>query len=223
MKPNLSILPESQRKLFLELKNTPSHFVLYGGTAIALMLGHRISVDFDFFTHQRFDPDKLYQEIPYLQGSEILHKEENTLTCLLDRQGPIKVSFFGDLSLGCVYKPDIIDGPEIKIASLIDLAGMKMAVIQKRAASRDYMDIEALLTQAGIDLLTALAAGSIIYGKQFNPQISLKALVYFEGGDLKNLPREVKDHLIEVTKNLDLEQIPRRIAELQQIRREKQC
>jgi hypothetical protein len=48
-KPNLSILPEPQRRLWAELSNTPKTFVLYRGTALALRLGHRQSEDFDFF------------------------------------------------------------------------------------------------------------------------------------------------------------------------------
>ncbi|EKE10410.1 MAG: protein of unknown function DUF1814 [uncultured bacterium] len=223
MKPNLSVLPKSQKGLFVELKDTPSHFVLYGGTAIALRLGHRVSVDFDFFTHQSFDPDTLYQKIPYLKNSEILQKEENTLTCLVNRQGPIKVSFFGNISLKRICKPEIIDGPNIKIASLLDLAGMKAAVIQKRAASRDYIDIEALIMKAGIDLLTALAAGFVIYGNQFNPQITLKALVYFKGGDLKSLPQKVKNNLLKAIQTVALEEIPTRIIELQEMQKKKQC
>src|SRR3990167_4276764 len=199
MKPNLSVLPKSQKGLFVELKDTPSHFVLYGGTAIALRLGHRVSVDFDFFTHQSFDPDTLYQKIPYLKNSEILQKEENTLTCLVNRQGPIKVSFFGNISLKRICKPEIIDGPNIKIASLLDLAGMKAAVIQKRAASRDYIDIEALIMKAGI------------------------ALLYFKGGDLKSLPQKVKNNLLKAIQTVALEEIPTRIIELQEMQKKKQC
>ena len=214
MKPNLSILPDSQKNLFPELKDTPPQFILCGGTAIALRLGHRVSVDFDFFSNEPFDPDKLYQQIPYLHNSEILQREENTLTCLVDRQGPVKLSFFGGLSLQYVCEPETVEGPAIKTASVIDLAGMKAAVIQQRAASRDYIDLEALMTQAGIDLVTALAAGSIIYGKQFNPQITLKSLVYFEDGDLNNLPQSVKDHLVKAVANLELEKLPIRISEL---------
>jgi hypothetical protein len=46
--PRLDILPESQRKVWPQLDDVPSHFVLYGGTGIALQLGHRNSEDFDF-------------------------------------------------------------------------------------------------------------------------------------------------------------------------------
>jgi hypothetical protein len=52
--PNLSILPEPQRRLWAELRDTPKTFVLYGGTALALRLGHRQSEDFDFFSNKPF-------------------------------------------------------------------------------------------------------------------------------------------------------------------------
>lgn len=223
MKANLSILPEPQKELLFELKDTPSHFVLYGGTAIALRLGHRVSVDFDFFSCVPFDPSILYQEVLYLKNSEIVQIEKNTLTCLVNRNGPIRVSFFGDISLKTVLDPDILEEGKIKIASLIDLSGMKMAVIQKGAAARDYIDIEALLTKGNIDLITALAAASIIYGSQFNPNISLKALVYFKGGDLSSVPETVMKTLLKTAKNIDLNKIPERIAELKNIQRKIQC
>ncbi|MBI1954477.1 MAG: nucleotidyl transferase AbiEii/AbiGii toxin family protein [Proteobacteria bacterium] len=222
--PNLSILPSPQQILFPELKDTPSHFILCGGTAIALRLGHRISVDFDFFSRELFDPDKLYHAVPYLEGAEVLQKEENTLTCLVDRKGPVKISFFGGLTLDYIYRPEIIEGPNIKVASLLDLAGMKAAVIQKRAASRDYIDINALMEKAGIDLITLLAAGSLIYGKQFNPYLTLKALVYFNEGDLETLPKEIKNRFRQTVKTLEIDKIPKRVLELKKIKeKEEKC
>ena len=52
--PRLDILPESQRRLWPELDAIPSEFVLYGGTGLALQLGHRASEDFDFFSSAGF-------------------------------------------------------------------------------------------------------------------------------------------------------------------------
>jgi hypothetical protein len=78
------------------------------------------------------------------------------------------------------------------VASLGDLAGTKLAVIQKRAEAKDYIDVDALLT-AGIDLLAALAAGRIVYGRAFNPVVALKALSYFD--DVATLPAAVKARL----------------------------
>ena len=56
--PNFKCLPAPQRRLWDELGTVPGEFVLYGGTAIALYLGHRESVDFDFFGNQPFDPGR---------------------------------------------------------------------------------------------------------------------------------------------------------------------
>jgi len=83
--PQLNILPASQRALWKELKGTPKHFVLYGGTALALRLGHRVSEDFDFFTNESFEARNLFERIPYLRDDEVTLLRENTLTVVLDR------------------------------------------------------------------------------------------------------------------------------------------
>jgi hypothetical protein len=67
--PRLDILPPPQRALWLELNATPDHFTLYRGTALALRLGHRQSLDFDFFSREAFAPGALAREIPYLAGA----------------------------------------------------------------------------------------------------------------------------------------------------------
>src|SRR5437879_8693009 len=65
--PRLDILPESQRLLWPELDAVPSEFVLYGGTGLALQLGHRASEDFDFFSSSSFDPDRLRWRLPFVR------------------------------------------------------------------------------------------------------------------------------------------------------------
>lgn len=67
-KPRLDILPSAQQRLWPELSETPEEFTLYGGTAIALRLGHRPSLDFDFFASTPFIPSALLQKVPYLKG-----------------------------------------------------------------------------------------------------------------------------------------------------------
>ncbi len=64
--PKLSSLPEAQQRLWLELDSVPTRFVLYGGTALALQLGHRVSVDFDFFAPSDIDPDQLPDSVSFL-------------------------------------------------------------------------------------------------------------------------------------------------------------
>ncbi len=65
----------------------------------------------------------------------------------------------------------MIDDNRIHVASLLDVGGMKLAVIQKRAEAKDYLDIEALL-DAGQTLDRLLSAGLTIHGKQFNPAVA---------------------------------------------------
>jgi len=192
--PKLKILPASQRALWKELKATPKHFVLYGGTALALRIGHRVSKDFDFFTNRTFDPQDLVDGVPYLRDGKVTLLRENTLTVLLDRSGPVSVSFFGGLGLNRVSNPDTAIDNGVQVASLLDVAGCKMAVVQRRAEGKDYRDIAALLENA-ITLPKALAAAKAIYGVQFEPRTTLRALSYFADGDLPKLPASTQNAL----------------------------
>jgi hypothetical protein len=79
------------------------------------------------------------------------------------------------LGLGQAAPRDRAQGSAVHVASLLDIAGTKVAVVQTRSEAKDYFDICALL-QYGIALPTALAAGRIVYGRGFNPMISLKAV-----------------------------------------------
>jgi hypothetical protein len=203
--PNLTILPPPQLRLWLELDTTPEPFTLYGGTALALRLGHRSSVDFDFFSNQPFDPDKLTASIPYLEGAERVRVAPHTLACRVERDGPVLVSFFGDPGLGQAAPHDQAQGRTFHVASLLDIAGTKVAVVQKRAEAKDYLDIDALL-QHGISLPTALAAGRVVYGRSFNPMITLKALTFFD--DVPTLSPDVQKRLRAAVDAVDPSSLP---------------
>jgi hypothetical protein len=207
MMPRLDILPAAQRALWPELAEIPPDFVLYGGTALALRLGHRTSEDFDFFSNQSFHPDELERQIPFLAGSARLQSSPNTLVSQLDRNGPVKVSFFGGLKLRRVQDPEMVEVPMLMIASLLDLAATKVKVVQDRAERKDYIDLCRLLEE-GIDLGSALGAALAVYGKTFNPLLSLKALSYFEDGDLSSLSNAVRLRLTEAIGKVDLDRIP---------------
>lgn len=198
--PNLDILPAPQRALWPELSATPDNFTLYGGTALALRLGHRASVDFDFFSNAAFDPERLAEQIPYLRDAERIQLAQDTLTCRVDRGGPVLVSFFGSLGLGEVAVAEQAAGTLLSVASLLDLAGTKAAVLQKRAEAKDYLDIYAILRH-GVGLQSILAAGAAIYGRRFNPLITLKALSYFD--DVPALSAEVRSYLMYAVASVD--------------------
>jgi hypothetical protein len=206
--PRLDILPKPQRRLWDELAAIPPEFVLYGGTAVALHLGHRQSLDFDFFGNRPFDPAKLTASIPFMTAATITQREANTLSGIVDRGAPVKLSFFGVPGLPRLAPPHIAPDNGLRIASLLDLAGTKVNVVQLRAEAKDYRDIDAILRDGRIDLPTALASAQALYGPQFNPQIALKALSFFDEGNLRRLAKATKDRLAKAAREVDLDRLP---------------
>jgi hypothetical protein len=206
--PDLSILPPGQRDLWLRLAPTPEGFVLYGGTALALRLAHRESVDFDFFSGRRFQAIELLGSVAYLKDQQVTQQSENTLSCEIGSgETATKISFFGGLSLGQIETPDRVDSNGIAVASLTDIFGMKCATIPQRNESKDYWDIHALITRGRLDLARGLAGARAIYGRQYNPVMTLQALSYFD--DLADpLPEGIKDDLIAAVKMVALDRLP---------------
>ena len=205
--PKLESLPAAQRKLWPELKQVPRHFVLYGGTALSLRLGHRQSVDFDFFSSQAFVPSELLKSLPFLAGAEIVQQSANTLNVTVRRGAEVKLQFLGGLGMGRVLDPDLTNDGVALVASLHDIAATKMKTVWDRVAAKDYLDIHALLLN-GVPLAEALSAAQAVYGEQFNPMISLRALGDFSDGDLPTLPAEVKRVLSNAAGRTCVETLP---------------
>ena len=199
-KPCMTILPVAQQRLWPELRSAPAlGLVLYGGTAIALRLGHRPSVDFDFFTDKPLDRTALFEALPFLRQSTVLQDEPNAFTVLVpygeaDDQH-VKVSFFGTIGFGRVGVPAITDDGVLQVATLDDLMATKVKVILQRVEAKDYRDIAAMVS-AGVSLAKGLASAREMYGNNFQPSESLKAMTYFEGGDLHTLTTDEKEILI---------------------------
>ncbi|MCC6165180.1 MAG: nucleotidyl transferase AbiEii/AbiGii toxin family protein [Acidobacteria bacterium] len=189
--PHVEILPAAQRRLWDEFRaSLPASFVLYGGTALALRTASRQSEDFDFFTNAPVDAHTLQATCHFLAGAELIQAAPSTATFLVDRGGPVKVSWFGGLVLGRVGEPSVSSDTDVRVASLLDLAAQKVRVVQVRAERKDYLDLATLLAH-GITLPLALGAATALY-PDFAPLVSLKALSYFGDGDLADLPDAVK-------------------------------
>jgi hypothetical protein len=206
--PQLDVLPPEQQRLWRELKPLAGDVVLYGGTAIALQLGHRQSIDFDFFAQRDIDIGELQARVPFLTGAKVIQREPNTLSILVERDAPVKVSFFGVPRLPRLLPPLIATDNGIQVASLIDLSGTKASVVQLRAEAKDYLDLDALIKRGGVSLSLALAAAQRLYGPTFNAQSTLKALSYFDDGNLRTLPHAVQRDLAAAARAVDLDQLP---------------
>ncbi|HKR41681.1 MAG TPA: nucleotidyl transferase AbiEii/AbiGii toxin family protein [Paraburkholderia sp.] len=218
IEPQLSILPDAQRRLWSSLSPLPQlGFVLYGGTAIALQLGHRQSVDFDFFTEHALDREVLIRHLPLLAAAEVVQDQPDTWTVLVsDNQltRPVKVSFFGAIGFGRVGEPVLTSDGVLLIASLEDLLATKLKVLLQRVEAKDYGDIAALV-DSGVSLEAGLASARLLFGKLFQPSECLKALVYFEGGDLETLNSHQRKVLVNAAKGVrDLPPVKRKSRSL---------
>jgi hypothetical protein len=203
-KPYMHILPPAQKRLWSELRNAPNlGFTLYGGTAIALRLGHRNSVDFDFFSEKSLDRDIIKAAFPFIGQATTLQDQGNTLVMLVpygnSEQEHVKVSFFGTIGFGRVGEPNFTDDGVLRVASFDDLMATKVKVVLQRAEAKDYRDVSAMIN-AGVSLSHGLASARQLYGPNFQPSESLKALIYFNDGDLKTLTADEKKTLIAAVK-----------------------
>ncbi|NJM29119.1 MAG: nucleotidyl transferase AbiEii/AbiGii toxin family protein [Rhizobiales bacterium] len=206
--PRIDILPEPQRRLWPELRAVPDEFVLYGGTALALHLGHRESIYFDFFGDNEFDGQQLIGRIGFLSGAVVLQSQPSTLTCLVYRNGPVRLSFFGVPRLKRLAASRAAPDNDLRIAGLPDLAGTKLSDIQMRGESKDYLDVDAILRLTRVGLGGAIICAQAIYGAAFSPQNALKALSYFGDGDVQALPEIVRNRLLLAVKSVELDRLP---------------
>ncbi len=211
--PLLDVLPQPQRLVWAELSQIPSTFTLYGGTAIALCLGHRQSIDFDFFGTHSFSPIDLAGGLRLLEGGTVLQSEPNTLVVSIDRGGPVKMSFFGVPRLKRLRPARICEDNKLQVAAMLDLAGSKAKVVQQRAEAKDYIDIDAILQAGEVSLPMALSAARAMYGAVFTPQSTLKALTYFGEPQLRELPEGLKQRLLDAVRAVDLDHLPNVLEE----------
>ena len=181
-----NILDKKRLVVLPLLKFFKKDFYLAGGTGLALQLGHRDSIDFDFFSPHDIDTVKLFSTIQKVfSGHKILkvQEEKNTLTVFIDEN--IKLSFF-------TYKYKLLKKllveEDLNIASVLDIAVMKLAAIVSRATNKDYLDLYFILRE--ISLTEVLAAKNKKL-PELDSNLVLKSLVYFK--DIKKEPIKFKN------------------------------
>ncbi len=186
--PRIDILPPAQQEIWSQLSPAPNlSFVLYGGTAVALHLGHRVSVDFDFFKAEPLDKRKIEASFGFMSKARTIQEDEGTLVVDVPMpSGHVKVAFFGGLAIGRVNDPLLTNDQVLLVASLEDLLATKLKAILDRAEAKDYRDISSMLT-AGVSLERALGAFAKMYRK--DPGLPLRAIGFFQDGDLPSLPK----------------------------------
>lgn len=158
-------------------------FYLVGGTALALRYGHRISVDLNFFTDQEFDTNIVIDTLQEKFPIHILSQAKNSLT--IDIRS-VKTNFITHnyRLLKPVGKTD-----EIKMASVEDIAAMKLNSTMNRGSKKDFYDIYELLKHFTLKDLISFYTSKYDFSSQL---IVLKSLVYFDDAEQEPDPVSVK-------------------------------
>ena len=170
------ILTEAQSKLLPIVKLFSKKFGLVGGTAIALHLGHRESIDFDLFSFDGFNNYSIKAKITKNQPIDnVLVNKKGEYTFLINK---VKFTFFQ-----FPYEIDFSEsfGDIIKLPDILTLAAMKAFALGRRAKWKDYVDLYFIMkTNHTISQITA--KGVEIFGNEFNEKIFRTQLAYF--GDI---------------------------------------
>lgn len=173
-----TILDEKRIALLPLFKPFQDRFYFAGGTSLALQLGHRDSVDFDFFTREAINTSKLFEELrEVFTGHEIrkTQEEKNTLTVIIDDS--VKISFFTHTYP--LIRESIRD-EYLTLASLEDIACMKLNAITGRATNKDYIDLYFLLEKFSLHNLFGFMEEKY---PELDRNLLLKSLVYFDDVD----------------------------------------
>ena len=175
---------------------------LAGGSALALYFGHRYSIDFDFFTQEKFDPIKLSVHF------KKLGKFKQTVAkgiSLIGEFNKIKLSYFQ-------YDYPVIGQftkfMTVNIASIEDIAAVKMVAIMDRGTKKDFIDLYEIIKQ-GHSLQNILKQ----YDKKYhvlaeNLYSIIRSLQYFDDAESSQMPKMIRDvSWKEVMKFISLETI----------------
>jgi len=184
----IETLPETtQRRLeLLGAQKITRGFYLAGGSALALHLGHRISVDLDFFTPRSFDVAALARRLGTVGVFVQEQRKKDTLLGTLDQ---IKVSFFRYPYPMLAQRANVLN---TALASVPDIGAMKLEAIGTRGKKRDFIDLY-FICQAGNSLASVLEWYREKYrGIQINLVHYVKALTYFEEAEADPMPRMLK-------------------------------
>ena len=168
------ILTKNQADLLFIPKMFSKNFGLVGGTAIALYIGHRESLDFYLFSLKEFDNDVIRRKISKIKKIDyVVRDEEGQFTLLIDK---IRFTFFH-----YPYKLNFSKkmGDIIKMPDLLTLASMKAFALGRRAKWKDYVDLYFIIKDHFL-INEIVKKANKIFGHEFNEKIFRTQLAYFE-------------------------------------------
>lgn len=182
-----TLVPETRRVLEAIAKEPRiDDFYLAGGTALALQIGHRESIDLDFFSATDFKRDEIKTALAALGQYRLINEEEGTLDGSLDG---VKLSF---LRYEYPMLFPLIPFEGIHLADIRDIACMKLDAVSSRGSKKDFIDIFFLLKQFPMNELIGFFEKKYSH-IQYNKLHILKSLTYFSEAEDEPFPKMLVD------------------------------
>lgn len=157
---------------------------LVGGTALALQLGHRKSIDLDIFGKIAATPEEIQETCSEVGGLEISKTSKN-----------INIYWVDGIKVDCVNYPyewleecRVLDG--VRLASISDIAAMKISAIINRGTKKDFIDLHFLLKEMSLNHILDLYDQKYTDGSRF---IAIKSMTYFEDAESDPMPYMFED------------------------------
>jgi len=171
---HLEALTEQSKSIFPRLAQFSGEFYLAGGTALALQIGHRISVDFDLFSEQPIEKTlesqikRIFSDLPV----STLVNNPDELTVVV-----------GDTKITFLYYPfpllfDKVSYEGIRLLSVKEIAATKAYTIGRRGSYKDYIDLYFIFSERNATLMEVIALAEKKYGSEFNGRLFLEQLVF---------------------------------------------
>lgn len=191
----LEALKSNQGQIFPHLSRF-KEFCLVGGTALALQIGHRISVDFDLFTEKELSTGLFAKAKRVFKGYRVSSslKLPAQLTLKVD---DVRIDFMKD-KFRFILNP--LEFKKVKIAQIPEIAAMKAFTLNYRGSNKDYIDLYFILKGKYSSLKQIADIGGKKYGDEFNFRLFLEQLLYLEDvrrESIEFLCREVSDEEIK--------------------------
>lgn len=199
------ILNQDQIKLLPLLSDFKREFYLVGGTAIALYLGHRRSIDFDLFKPKGFSAKKILEKIDARKLEYKITRNVSEQLNLIVHE--VKFTFF---EYPFPVQPTILFEEYIKIPSLLDLSAMKAYALGRRSKWKDYVDLYFLLN-SHFTVNQIASRAEEIFGQLFSEKLFRAQLCYFDDIDYSEdveylvqpvAEEEIKDFLTTIATDL---------------------
>jgi hypothetical protein len=176
---------------------------LVGGTALALQIGHRLSVDIDLFGRIYEDLDLLFYDV---KPEFVITKLQNTQNIKVWLINGIKVDFV-NYPYNWLESATISDG--IRLTGLKDIAAMKLSAITGRGTRKDFIDLYFLLNRFSLNEMMGFYRQKFPDGSEF---LVLKSLNYFTDAEREQFPNMLKPIQWDLVKSTIRNRVEKYIA-----------